>query len=66
MISVKGTAYIFLKKQLSKEELTALYSLSQKEVSLIGQNANGSSQSLAFSILLKMMEAASWRSSKIQ
>ena len=53
MVSVKRTAYPSLKKQLSEEELTALYSLSQKEMSLIYQNANGSSQRLTFAVLLK-------------
>jgi len=46
MVSVKRTAYPSLKKQLNEEELTALYSLSQKEMSLICQNANGSNKGL--------------------
>jgi TnpA family transposase len=53
MVSVKRTAYPSLKKQLNEEELTALYSLSQKELSLICQNANGNSQRLTFAVLLK-------------
>ena len=53
MVSIKRTAYPSLKKQLNEEELTALYSLSQKKMSLICQNANGNSQRLTFAVLLK-------------